>query len=318
MTVILACGNSTRGGLEAIAAARALGGPAAQVIYADLGKAAGDVSGFISHGADAVVAVTDAGLDARSVEGFTEVLHRLIGERAPSYVVMAGNKFGRETGPRLAERLKAACINDVIRIHGDGPSFERLVLSGNSVETVAPSTPGLTIVTIHPHSFEPLPADASRKGEVAEVKVAVKPSRTRLVEVKKRSTAGVDISAAQTIVCGGRGFKKKEDFQMLYDLAKVIGAEVGGSRPIGADLKWIADDKWIGLSGKEVKPRLYIAAGISGQIQHLSGIRSAKTIVVINSNKDAPFFKECDYGLVADLYKALPLLTEFCKRELKR
>ncbi|MDX1611418.1 MAG: electron transfer flavoprotein subunit alpha/FixB family protein, partial [Candidatus Thermoplasmatota archaeon] len=133
------------------------------------------------------------------------------------------------------------------------------------------------------------------------------------VEMKQHESEGVDIEKADIVVAFGRGVKDEDDMQLVFDLAEAMGGEVGCTRPIAADLHWLGDDRWIGLSGKVVKPKLYIAAGISGQIQHLAGCRDSDTIVVINTDENAPFFEHCDYGLVGDLYDLVPALTKAVK-----
>jgi electron transfer flavoprotein alpha subunit len=114
------------------------------------------------------------------------------------------------------------------------------------------------------------------------------------------------LEEASTVVAAGRGIKKKDDLKLAFDLAAALGGQVGCSRPLATDLGWLTDEYWIGLSGKEVKPKLYLALGISGQIQHVTGIRNSKVIVAVNTNKDAPIFKVADYGVVQDLYKFVP------------
>ncbi|MFX1598811.1 MAG: electron transfer flavoprotein subunit alpha/FixB family protein, partial [Promethearchaeota archaeon] len=121
---------------------------------------------------------------------------------------------------------------------------------------------------------------------------------------------------AKIVVSAGRGFKKKEDLELIRELATLLEGEVGSSRPLAADLKWLSEDHWVGLSGHKVKPDLYIAIGISGQIQHLAGMRDSKIIVAINSDEEAPILSVADYGLVANLYQAIPKLIEAIKKEL--
>src|SRR5581483_5725952 len=160
----------------------------------------------------------------------------------------------------------------------------------------------VAIATFPARLFEPLPANAGAKGEVAKLSGEIRESKVKITGKKPRKDTGVNLEAATVVVGAGRGFKSKDDLKLAFDLAATMGGQVGCSRPLATDLGWLSDEYWIGLSGKEVKPKVYVAAGISGQIQHTTGIRNSKLIVAINSNKDAPIFKMADYGIVGDLY----------------
>jgi electron transfer flavoprotein alpha subunit len=140
-------------------------------------------------------------------------------------------------------------------------------------------------------------------------KLALAPtSRLKIAAVEEKSRGAVRLEEADIIVSVGRGFKKKEDIQMAFELAKVLGGQVGCSRPIAADLKWLPEEHWVGLSGKKVKPKLYLAVGISGQPQHIAGILDSRIIAAINNDPSAPIFQNADYGVVEDLYKIVPIL----------
>ena len=135
-----------------------------------------------------------------------------------------------------------------------------------------------------------------------------------MLEIKDKTPKELRIEEADIIVSVGRGLKKKEDLVLVELLAKALGGVVGCSRAVAADLKWLPEEHWVGLSGHKVKPKLYIAIGISGQVQHIAGIRDAKTIIAINNDPNAPIFKACDYGIVGDLYEVVPKLTEILKK----
>jgi electron transfer flavoprotein alpha subunit len=136
------------------------------------------------------------------------------------------------------------------------------------------------------------------------------------VEVKPVEAAKTRIEEAKIVVCGGRGVNKKEDFKMFEELANVLGGQVGGTRPLAEDRKWFSE--WVGLSGKKVKPYLYIGCGISGMIQHIAGIRDSRVIVAINKDPNAAIFEVADYAVVGDIYHIIPALTEILKQTLKR
>ena len=198
---------------------------------------------------------------------------------------------------------------------GSGFVADRLVWGGNAIATVA--SKGAAIVTIPLRANER--AFSPANPEIIKVTdFQPKPTSVSVVGRKEKPKGQVNIKDAEIIVSAGRGFKKKEDLSMLDDLAKVINAVVGASRPLTSDLGWVPEDRQVGLSGTTVKPKLYIAVGISGQIQHLTGMRESKVIVAINSDKNAPIFQECDYGVVENLYQVVPELTKDFKSLLGR
>ncbi|MBW3581630.1 MAG: electron transfer flavoprotein subunit alpha/FixB family protein [Euryarchaeota archaeon] len=172
------------------------------------------------------------------------------------------------------------------------------------------------VVTANPKTWEPLEADSGRSGETKTFSLAESPSKVELVQVHEKKGEEVDLAQAKIVVGAGRGFKKQEDLKLAKDLAELLGGALGCSRPLAADLKWLGEEHWIGLSGNEIKPRLYIACGISGQIQHITGCRGAKTIVAINQDEDAPIFEHADYGIVGDVYDVLPKLADHLKAKV--
>jgi electron transfer flavoprotein alpha subunit len=190
------------------------------------------------------------------------------------------------------------------------------VYSGNAI-AVEQFNSKPAIVTIPSKAFDPLKKDDSRKGDIVKKKIDIEKSPSKIIKVQDMKTEGVNVEDAEIIVSCGRGFKKKEDIKLVEELAEVIkGKTVGCSRPIAADLKWLSEDHWIGLSGHKVKPKLYIAAGISGQIQHIAGMRDSGIIVAINKDPEALIFKSADYGIVGDLYEVIPKLTEAIKSKM--
>ncbi|HVM44533.1 MAG TPA: electron transfer flavoprotein subunit alpha/FixB family protein [Candidatus Thermoplasmatota archaeon] len=202
-----------------------------------------------------------------------------------------------------------------VRNEGGKLTFERMFLGGKTLATEQ-ALSDVVIATIPSRVAEPLPADAAAKGEVKPFAPQMRESKVRVTQKKPRKDSGVNLEAATVVVGAGRGFKTKDDLKLAFELAQTLGGQVGCSRPLATDLGWLTDEYWIGLSGKEVKPKLYVAAGISGQIQHTTGIRNSKVIVAINTNKDAPIFKMADYGIVGDLYKVLPALDAAVKKQL--
>ncbi|MFX0097846.1 MAG: electron transfer flavoprotein subunit alpha/FixB family protein [Candidatus Hodarchaeota archaeon] len=284
------------------------------VLGSDVKKEAND---YIAFGADTVYVKDDPVLAQFYVEPYKSVISGLANEKNPAVILVGGTRRGKELAPRVAQKLETGCITDCIdlRLEDSKLVVERLMYGGNAVATgTFKKEPQVAIVP--PRRFERLKKDDSRKGEIVEIDVKIENPKAKIVETKEREISGVKIEDANIVVSAGRGFKKKEDLELVRELAKLLEGEVGSSRPLAADLKWLSEDHWVGLSGHKVKPDLYIAIGISGQIQHLAGMRDSKIIVAINSDEEAPILSVADYGLVANLYQAVPKLIEAIKKEL--
>ncbi len=219
---------------------------------------------------------------------------------------------------RLGGLLNAGCIVDSNNVYMKNNKLlaERIVYSGNAI-AVNQFNSKPAIVTIPSKAFDPLKKDNSRKGEITKKKIDGEKSNSKIVKMTEMKTGDVNVEDAEIIVSCGRGFKNKDDIKLVQELADVLkGKTVGCSRPIAADLKWLSEEHWIGLSGHKVKPKLYIAAGISGQIQHIAGMRDSGIVVAINKDPDALIFKSADYGIVGDLYAVLPKLTSAVKEKM--
>jgi len=280
----------------------------------------GEVSGerreeAIRHGADRVYVLENPRLADFNVETYKAALLRVVEAEPPEVLLIGGTKRGKELAPRVAAALETGCMTDCISLEVDEEGRlvgRRLTYGGSTVaEEVCLRKPQMA--TIPPRVYE-RPEPAERRGEVVALEVEVPEPRVRVVERKEKRRAGFRIEDAPVIVAGGRGIKKREDLKLLEELAEVLGARVGCTRPLAADYHWL--EEWIGLSGHKVKPDLYIACGISGTIQHVAGIRDAKVIVAINSDEEAPIFNIADYGIVGDLYKVVPALTKALKEKL--
>jgi electron transfer flavoprotein alpha subunit len=171
---------------------------------------------------------------------------------------------------------------------------------------------------VPPRVFEPPAPRADRRGEVIKTEIELEPPRTKVVQVSFKQAKGVKLEEAEIIVAGGRGLAKKEDFALLESLAEVLGGEVGCSSPIAEDLKWLSLERLVGLTGHKVKPKLYIACGISGQPQHVTGMRDSHVVVAINNDPEAPIFEQSDYCITGDLYQIVPLLTELFRKRYQK
>ncbi len=220
-------------------------------------------------------------------------------------VLMPSTKNAKTVGGMVAQKLGVEFLTDVLSIKVEGGilTAERYVFGNKAVAAVQVPLPA--VATVAPGRFQGEPPAVQSAVE----KLALAPtSRLKIVAVEEKSRGAVRLEEAEIIVSVGRGFKKKEDIQMAFELAKVLGGQVGCSRPIAADLKWLPEEHWVGLSGKKVKPKLYLAIGISGQPQHIAGILDSRIIVAINNDPSAPIFQNADYGVVEDLYKIVPIL----------
>ncbi|KAA0005705.1 MAG: electron transfer flavoprotein subunit alpha/FixB family protein [Thermoplasmata archaeon] len=271
---------------------------------------------YLTYGADNVI-VVETDLKDFKVEEYTEYLEKTIKETGAETILIGSNKNGKELASRLAGKLNAGCVIDVNNVYVKDKKLvtERIVYSGNAI-AVEQFNSKPEIVTIPPKVFEPHPGGANPKGEVVKKKFNVEKYASKILKIQEMQTGDVNVEDAEIIVSCGRGFKNKDDIKLAEELADVLkGKTIGCSRPIAADLKWLSEDHWIGLSGHKVKPKLYIAAGISGQIQHIAGMRESGIIVAINKDPEALIFKSADYGIVGDLYEVLPKLTAAVKEK---
>ncbi len=273
---------------------------------------------FIAYGADKVINV-ETDLERFKAEEYADILEKIIKDTKTDIVLIGSDKNGKELASRLAGKLDAGCIIDATNVYlKDGKiTTERVVYSGNAI-SVDQFITGPAVITVPSKVFEPLPKDKLRKGKIEHTSAPKETSTSTITKISKMESGGVNVEEAKIIVSCGRGVKNKEDIKLVSELADVLkGRTVGCSRPIAADLKWLSEEHWIGLSGHKVKPKLYIAAGISGQIQHIAGMRDSGVVVAINKDSDALIFKSADYGIVGDLYKVLPKLTEAIKAKME-
>jgi electron transfer flavoprotein alpha subunit len=271
---------------------------------------------LVKYGADKVYLVDSPDLASFQAEAYVGVLHNLAISYLPDILLIGSTRNGKPLAARLATRLEAGCAPDCARLSVDEKgrlTGERITYGGNAVAKVAfKSKP--QIATVPPRAFEK-PESKDRSGQIVKLDIKIEAPKTELIERKPLEASDVKIEDAQYIVCCGRGMQKKDDKVLLDELATVLGGQVGCSRPLVEDRKWFTE--WIGLSGHKVKPKLYIACGISGVIQHVAGIRDSKVIVAINKDPEAPIFEIADYGVVGDLYSVLPALKDALKKKLQ-
>jgi len=270
---------------------------------------------LVRCGADKVYVVDNPIFENLQTEPYLSALTNLATEYKPEILLIGSTKRGKELAARLAARLETGLVPDAFKLEIDEDkrlTATRIVYGGNGVATETYRTKP-QIATIPPRTFEK-PKPTERTGQVIQVDVELEEPKVDIVEVKPVEAAKVRIEEAKIIVCGGRGVEKKEDFKMLEDLAQLLGGYVGNTRPLAEDRKWFSE--WIGLSGKKVKPDLYVACGLSGMIQHIAGMRDSKVVVAINNDPEAPIFNVADYIIVGDLYQIVPALNEALTRTL--
>jgi len=285
---------------ELVTAAKKIGD---EIVAAALGPIA-DEAGDLAPGADRTLTASGGGLDEYQTAEVTNALDAIAEDVGADKVLVGGNRRGKEIAPRLAARRDAAYVVTALEI--DEGTFRRKFLGGKTLAKEKPTRDSV-VATVAPHSFAPATGGAPAPEDAG---ITVEKGRVERVSLEARGDEGVDIEDADAVVAFGRGVEDEDNMELIFDLAEAMDGVVGCSRPISADLGWLGDDRWIGLSGNVVTPDLYVAAGISGQIQHLSGCRDSETIVVINTDDNAPFFEHADYGLVGDLYDVCPALIE--------
>ncbi len=301
---------------EAIAAAKEVA-DGGEVVAALLGEnVSGLANEMIAYGADKAVVVESDKLAAYTPDGYAQALQAVVEKVSPEGIVLGHTAIGRDIAPKLAARLNSGLVSDAtaIEVAGDEVIFTRPIYSGKAFEKKVISD-GLVFATVRPNNISSLEKDDSRTGDVESLDVEIKDLRTVIKEVVKNTTSGVDLSEASVIVAGGRGMKGSENFKILDELAEVLGAAVGASRG-ACDAEYCDYALQIGQTGKVVTPDLYIAAGISGAIQHVAGMSNSKIIVAINKDPEAEIFNIADYGIVGDLFDVIPKLTEEFKSAL--
>ena len=241
-----------------------------------------------------------------SPEAAAECLAREAKEANPDVILVGSTRNGREVASRVAVKLGRPCASDLFAVSlSDGRLVgKRNVFAGKLLADVALPVPCVATLKVGVGAaLPPSPAKALEKAFETS-------TRVRPVERKEKPMGTVDLKGAKLIIAAGRGFKKKEDLALATELATVLGGAVGCSRPLSSDMGWLPEEHHIGLTGVSVHPDLYLAVGISGQLQHVAGIKDSKVVAAINSDKTAPIFEAADYGVVGDLYAVLPAMTK--------
>jgi electron transfer flavoprotein alpha subunit len=303
-------GTLNRATWETLAAAQQTGAP---VTVAILGASVAAVAGELAAADVAdIITVENAALAAYTADGYVAAVAALVGAEQPDLVFLPHTYQTRDFAPALAARLGRPLVTDVTAIRKEGESFVyvRPVFQGKLNADVAAAGPPPHLVTIQIGAFR---ADSAKRGAStapirnATVSVDASAIRQKPEPPFKEAKQAVDLSQAERIVSVGRGIKGQEHLKIAQDLAAALGAELAASRPI-CDAGWLPMDRQIGSSGQTVAPKLYVALGISGAIQHLVGMKGSRTIVAINKDPEAPIFEIADYGIAGDLFEVVPAL----------
>jgi electron transfer flavoprotein alpha subunit len=271
-----------------------------------------------SYGAQKVYCVESNDLGTYTTGGFAKALCDLVQQEKPSILLFGASVNGKDLSARVAGKLAVGLATDCTGIGlDDGGKLQvrRPMFAGKVYADVTFADASPQMASVRPNVLTAAEPDASSKPEVVKVAATVKPegSMVTVSEVIKTGGEKLDVTEAEIVVSGGRGMKGPENFNILEELADVLGGVVGASRS-AVDAGWRPQSDQVGQSGKVVTPNLYIAAGISGAIQHLAGMGTSKVIVAINKDPEAPIFKKADYGVVDDLFKVVPALTAECKK----
>ena len=304
--------------LEAVTAAQVLaaqsgGGDVHAVIAGGAGIGAkADI--LAEHGADTVLVLEHDGFALYNPEALAATLAQRLSGGTYGYALFSATSQGRDLSPRVAAKLGVGLVPDLtaFRLENGAVVGEHPQNNGKVIATLSLSG-SPAIIQVRPAAFQPTPHPKSTHVEAITSATDPSASRVKTVELKQGGGGKIDLNDAPVIVAGGRGLKAAENFKLCEDLAEAFGnAAVGATRAV-TDEGWRPHTDQIGQTGRNVSPNLYVAVGISGAIQHLAGMRTARTIVAINKDKDAPIFKIADYGIVGDVFEIMPALTAAVK-----
>jgi len=276
-----------------------------------LGNITDDVASLGKYGLKKVHTVKNDTLDHLDAQVFTNVIAQAVAATGATVVVFSNNLNGKSIAPRLSAKLKAGLVSGAIALPDTSNGFvvKKNVFSGKAFANIAVNT-AVKIIALSPNSFNITTTDGT--AEVAAFAATVDAPKVTVTAINK-IVGEVPLSEAELVVSGGRGLKGPENWGLVTDLAKLIGAATACSRPV-ADIGWRPHHEHVGQTGLAIAPNLYFAIGISGSIQHLAGVNRSKVIVVINKDPEAPFFKAADYGIVGDAFEVMPKIIEAVRK----
>lgn len=276
-----------------------------------LGTVTEDLPAMGKYGIQKVHTVKNPSLDEMDAQVFTKIIADVAIATGASVIIFSNNLSGKSVAPRLSVRLKAGLVTGAIALPDTNNGFivKKNVFSGKAFANVAISTQ-VKIVALNPNSFSTTTVHGV--AEVSAFEASVDAAKVKVTAVNK-IVGEVPLTEAEIVVSGGRGLKGPENWALVTDLAKLLGAATACSRPV-ADIHWRPHHEHVGQTGIAIAPNLYFAIGISGAIQHLAGVNRSKTIVVINKDPEAPFFKAADYGIVGDAFEVMPKIIEAVRK----
>jgi electron transfer flavoprotein alpha subunit len=301
--------------LELLGAGRSLAPGMGAALTAIVRKEAGPPEETIARGADEVFLLPELPPD-QPFGAHLPVIEQEAKAVSPDVILFISSARGKEMAARLAARLGAGLCSGCTALAFDKASgsirMERLAYGGAAIQKLTSSAKPV-VITVPPRSFEPAQTMDGRQGKTRELP-SPPPSAVRILERKPKEKVAKDITEARVIVCAGRGFDRKEDLALARELADALGGELGATRPLTEEMHWLPEDLCIGLSGVQVKPELYVGLGVSGQIQHMTGVRGAKIVCAVNRDENAPIFALSDFGIVGSLYEVVPKIIEELKK----
>ncbi|NOY70374.1 MAG: electron transfer flavoprotein subunit alpha/FixB family protein [Deltaproteobacteria bacterium] len=264
-----------------------------------------------SYGVSKIIVTDDAGLENYTAEQWAHAAAEAAKKYDAVLVGMASGTTGKDMMPRVAVKLNAGMGSDIVGF--DGMSFTRGMWAGNALATIEITTP-VKVVTIQTTAFAAV-APVEGESVVEKLDVTLPKAKTRFVEMRQTVSKRPDPTEAGVVITGGRGVNGAENFKIIERLADIFGGAVGATRA-AVDAGWVPNDLQIGQTGKMVAPDLYVAAGLSGSIQHQAGMKNSKVIVAINKDEEAPIFEIADFGIVADLFKVIPEMSDLLEKEM--
>lgn len=276
-----------------------------------LGSVTEDLAALGKYGIKKIHHVNNAALDHFDAQTFTHAIAEGVKATGADVVIFSNNVDGKAIAPRLSANLKAGLVSGAVALPDTSNGFvvKKNVFSGKAFANIGIST-AIKIIALNPNSYKVETTEGT--AEVAALNVNVEAPKVKVTAVNK-VTGEIPLSEAEVVVSGGRGLKGPENWNLVTDLAHVLGAATACSRPV-ADAHWRPHHEHVGQTGLAIAPNLYIAVGISGAIQHLAGVNRSKVIVVINKDPEAPFFKAADYGIVGDAFEVMPKIIEAAKK----
>ena len=276
-----------------------------------LGKSNDDLTALGKYGIAKIHHANNDLLNHLDAQVYTNVIAQAVIASSATVVVFSNNVDGKSIAPRLSAKLKAGLVSGAIALPdtSNGFTVKKAVFSGKAFATISINSP-IKIIAVAPNSYQTIAGEGT--AEVVSLNVTVDTPKVKVAAVNK-VTGEVALSEAEIVVSAGRGLKGPENWGMVEEMAKLLGAATACSRPV-ADTHWRPHHEHVGQTGLAIAPNLYIAIGISGAIQHLAGVNRSKTIVVINKDPEAPFFKAADYGIVGDAFDVVPKMNEAIKK----